>query len=127
MGRWSYESRTAITACLVASSRGMIPGWQGLRPRSGASGLRPHQRPELSLRRLVVGCGDQGFLDPVAGAQLIAACLQLPAERQVRLGMSPARRVDAGGGGRVEQLRGQLELIERVLARGGGGLGLPQL
>src|SRR5260370_39429970 len=122
MGRWRYESRTAITACLVASSRRIIPGSRTAAPPRSRS--TAHQLRQLPLRGFVVGRGDQGFLDPIAGAQLIAARLQLPPESQVRLGMSPTRSVDTRGRGRVEQLRGQLQLRERLLPQGAAGLGL---
>ncbi len=49
---------------------------------------------QLTLRRLVIRRRDQGLFNPVARAQMIAALLQLRAERQVGLRMSPARRVD---------------------------------
>src|SRR6202022_2173154 len=113
MGRWSYESRTAITACLVASSRRIIPGSQTAAPTRSRSAA--HQQRQLPLRGLVVGRDDQGFLDPIAGAQLIAARLQLPSKSQVRLGMSPTGSVDARGRRRVEQLHGKLQLRERML------------
>ena len=75
----------------------------------------PHQKRQLPLCRLVVGRGDQGFFDPIAGAEQIGARLQLPAERQIGLGMSPARGVDVRGRGGVEQLRGELQLREGAL------------
>src|ERR1700691_6122862 len=115
MGRSCCVSRTARAACLVASSRRMIPG------RS----VREQQRL-LTLRRLVIGRDDQRLLDPIAGVQEIAAGLELPAERQVCLRMPPSGRIVASCGGLLEELRRKLQSLEGALPLGGSWLGALQ-
>ena len=74
--------------------------------RGGRARLALDQHRQLLLRRLIVGRDDQGFLDPVARAEHVAVRRELLAEREIRLGVTPARHVRARGGGLLEQLGG---------------------
>src|ERR1700722_1736266 len=107
MGRWSPVSRTTIAACLVRSSRYMIPGSCHSTAHIEYLDrlLMMNQGRELPPGGLVIGRHDQGFLDPIAGPEHIAPQLELTSQFQIRLRMTPTRGIDGGGGGLLEELR----------------------
>ena len=71
-----------------------------------------NQSSELPPGGLVIGRRDQRLLDPIAGPEHITPRLELTPQFQLRLRMTPTWALDGGGGGLLEKLSSELELLK---------------
>ena len=74
-----------------------------------------NQCRELPPGGLVIGRHDQRLFNPIAGAEHVTPRLELTPQFQIRLRMTPAWAIDGGGGRLLEELRGELKLLNRKI------------